>query len=162
MYNPSSPFHIISVGRFYQHFGIIESLPTNYEEGTWVKLCASYTNFTWDHGHFTCRFAHYSGGLPELSVDIGSSTMSTFSSKLQRIYNDTVHFCFATAVEYDNDGIEANVEDSGDDIFGEDNFKPVMGVYYKPGDDHNTTARHINTVEVMMPNYTKFRCRTAL
>ena len=48
--------------------------------------------------------------------------MSTFCSKLRRIYNNTVHFCFATAVEYDNDDIEANVEDSGDDIVGEDKF----------------------------------------
>ena len=49
--------------------------------------------------------------------------MSTFCSKLQRIYDDTVHFCFATTVEYDNDDIKANVEDSGDDIVGKDDLK---------------------------------------
>ena len=59
-----------------------------------------------------------------------------------------MHFCFATAVEYDNDDIEANVEDSGDNIVGKDDFKPGMDVYYKRGDDHNETAQHINTVEV--------------
>ena len=57
-------------------------------------------------------------------------------------------FFFATAVEYENDNIEANVEDSGDNIVGKDNFKPGMDVYYKRGDGHNKTARHINTVEV--------------
>ena len=74
--------------------------------------------------------------------------MSTFYFKLRRIYNDTVHFCFATAVEYENDDIEANVEDSGENIVGKGNFKPGMDVYYKRGDGHNKTTRHINTVEV--------------
>ena len=55
---------------------------------------------------------------------------------------------FNTAVEYENDYIESNVEDSGDDIVGEDDFKPGADVYYKCGDGHNETARHINTVEV--------------
>ena len=74
--------------------------------------------------------------------------MSSFCSKLRRIYENTVDFCFATAVEYDNDDIEANFEDSGDDIVGKDDFKPGMGVYYKCGDSHNETAWHINAVEV--------------
>ena len=74
--------------------------------------------------------------------------MSTFFYKLQRIYDDTVHFCFVTAVEYDNDDIKANFEESGDNIVGKDNFKPGMGIYYKHGNGHNKTARHINTVEV--------------
>ena len=74
--------------------------------------------------------------------------MSTFCSKLRSIYDDTVHFYFATAVEYDNDDIEANVEDSGDNIVGEGDFKPGMDVYYKLGDGHNETTWHINTVEV--------------
>ena len=55
---------------------------------------------------------------------------------------------FATSVEYDNDDIGGNVEDSGDDIVGEDYFKPGMDVYYKRGDGHNKTSQHINTVEV--------------
>ena len=59
-----------------------------------------------------------------------------------------MHFCFATAAEYDNDAIEANVEDSIDDIVGEENFKSGMDVYYKHGDCHKDIARHINTVEV--------------
>ena len=42
-----------------------------------------------------------------------------------------MHFCLATAVEYENDHIEANVEDSGYDIVGEDDFKPGIDVYYK-------------------------------
>ena len=54
----------------------------------------------------------------------------------------------ASAVEYDNNNIEASVEDSGDDIVWEENFKPGMDVYYKRGDGHNETAQHINTVEV--------------
>ena len=74
--------------------------------------------------------------------------MPTFCSKLRRIYDDTVHFCFSTVVEYDNDDIEANVEYSGDDIFGKGNFKPGVDLYYERGDGHNETARHINTVEV--------------
>ena len=74
--------------------------------------------------------------------------MSTLCSKLRRIYNDTVHFCFATSVEYDNDEIEENFKDSGDNIVGKVNFKPGMDVYYKYGDGHNKTAWHINTVEV--------------
>ena len=32
--------------------------------------------------------------------------------------NNTVNFCFTTDVEYDNDEIGSNVEDSGDDIVG--------------------------------------------
>ena len=44
-----------------------------------------------------------------------------------------MHFCFDTAVEYDNDDIEANVEYSDDNIVGKDNFKPWMDVYYKRG-----------------------------
>ena len=67
---------------------------------------------------------------------------------LRRLYNDTVNFCFSTAVEYANYDTEANVEESGEDIVGEDGFKPEMDVYYKCGDGHNETARHINTVEV--------------
>ena len=59
-----------------------------------------------------------------------------------------MYFCFATSVEYDNYEIEANVEYSGEDIVGEDYFKPGMDVCYKRGDGHNETARHINAVEV--------------
>ena len=59
-----------------------------------------------------------------------------------------MHFCFPTAIEYYNDDIEANVEDSCDDIVGEDNFKPGMDVYYKRGDGHSEIARHIKNVEV--------------
>ena len=59
-----------------------------------------------------------------------------------------MHFCFSTVVKYENDDIEANVEDSVDNIVGEEDFKPGMDVYYKHGDGHNETARHINTVEV--------------
>ena len=40
-----------------------------------------------------------------------------------------MHFCFANAFEYDKDDKEANVEDSGENIVGEDGFKPEMGVY---------------------------------
>ena len=94
VYNPSSPFNILSVDRVGQYFGSINSLPNNYEEGTGVKSCASYTDFTWNRGRFTRQFAHSSDGLPELSVNIGSSTMSTFCIKLGRIYDDTVHFVF--------------------------------------------------------------------
>ena len=53
VYNPSSLFNILSVGRVGQHFGSIDSLSTNNKEGVWVKSCASYTNFTSDHGRFT-------------------------------------------------------------------------------------------------------------
>ena len=59
-----------------------------------------------------------------------------------------MHFCFDTAIEYYNDEIEASVERCGDDIVGEDGFKPGMDVYYKFGKGNNETARHINTVEV--------------
>ena len=55
--------------------------------------------------------------------------MSTFCSKLRSIYDDIVHFCFANAVEYDKYDKEANVEDSGDNIIGEDYFKPGIDVY---------------------------------
>ena len=64
------------------------------------------------------------------------------------MYDNTVHFCFGTVFEYDNDDTEANVEDSGDDIVGEDNFKPGIDIYYKCGYGHNETAWHINTIEV--------------
>ena len=50
--------------------------------------------------------------------------------------------------EYDNYDIEANVEDSGDDIVGKDYLKPGMDVYYKRCDVRNKTAWHINAVEV--------------
>ena len=93
VYNPSSPFNIMSIGRVGQHFIGKDSPLINNEKGTWVKSCASYTDFTWDHGHFTCRFSDSSDGLPELSVNIDSSKISTFCSKLRRIYNNTVH-CF--------------------------------------------------------------------
>ena len=63
-------------------------------------------------------------------------------------YKTTQWILFATAIEYENDEIEANVEDSGDNIVGEDDFKPVMDVCYKTGDGHNKTARNINAVEV--------------
>ena len=123
VYNPSSHFNIMSFGRFGQHFGSTDSPYNNYEEGTWVKSCASYTNFTWDRGRFIRWFSHSSDGLPELSVNIDSSEFSTFYSKLRKIYNDKVHFYFDTAVEYENDDIESNVEDSGDNIDGEEDLK---------------------------------------
>ena len=64
-------------------------------------------------------------------------------------------------VKCDNDDIEANAEDSGDDIFGKDDFKP--------GDMYTTnmtmaTTRHlgISTLwKLMAPNYTKCICQTA-
>ena len=59
-----------------------------------------------------------------------------------------MHFCFAISIEYDNDDIEANVEDSGDNIVRKDDFKSGMDVYYKRGDVHNETDWHINTVKV--------------
>ena len=40
------------------------------------------------------------------------------------------------------------MEDSGDYIVVKEDFKPGMDVYYKRGDGHNKTTRHINTVEV--------------
>ena len=128
MYKPSSLFNILSVGRVGKNFGSIDSPTTNDEEGTWVKSCASYTNFIWYHGRFTRRFSCSSCGLPEFSFNNGSSAMITFFSKLRRIYNNTVHFCFAAAVEYENNDIGANVEDSGDDIVGEEYFKPGIDV----------------------------------
>ena len=51
----------------------------------------------------------------------------------------------ASAVEYDNNNIEASVEDSGEDIVGEENFKPGMDVYYKRGDGR-IVERRISTV----------------
>ena len=128
VYNLSSPLNILYVGRVGQHFGSIESLPTNDEEVTWVKYCASYTNFTWDNGRLTCRFSHSYNYLPWLSVNIVSSKMSAFCSKLRRIHDEKVNFCFDNAVEYDKDDKEANAEDSGDDIVGGDYFKPGIDV----------------------------------
>ena len=87
--------------------------------------------------------------------------MSTLCSKLQRIYNYTVNFCFATAVEYENDDLETNVEESGDDIVGNDDFKPGVGVYYKCGYGHNEIAWHIITVEVNGAKLQKISCWTA-
>ena len=57
-----------------------------------------------------------------------------------------MNFCFASAIEHDNDDIEANVEDSDENIVGKGYFKPGMDVYYKHDDGHNKTARHIHTV----------------
>ena len=67
--------------------------------------------------------------------------MSTICSKLQRIYDDTVHFCFDTAFEYDNNNIKAKDEDSGDNMVGKEDLKPGMYVYYKRGDGHKKTVR---------------------
>ena len=78
VYNPSSPFNILSVGRFGKHFKSINCPPTNNKGGTWVNFCVSYTDFTWDRGRFTRRFYHFSDGVPELSVNTESSTISTF------------------------------------------------------------------------------------
>ena len=72
-----------------------------------------------------------------------------------------MHFCFATDIEYDNNQIEANVEDSGDGIVGESFFKPGMDVYYKSGDGHNETAWHINTVEANGAELKKISCQKA-
>ena len=54
--------------------------------------------------------------------------MSAFCSKLRRIHDKKVNFCFDNAVEYDKDDKEANAEDSGDDIVGGDYFKPGIDV----------------------------------
>ena len=59
-----------------------------------------------------------------------------------------MNFCFDISAEYDNDDIKENVEDSSDDIVGKDDFKTWMDVYYKRGNVHNETARHIKTVKV--------------
>ena len=59
-----------------------------------------------------------------------------------------MNFCFDISAEYDNDDIKENVEDSSDDIVGKDDFKTWMDVYYKRGNVHNETDRHINTVKV--------------
>ena len=45
--------------------------------------------------------------------------------------------------------LEQHVEDSGDNIVGKDSFKPGMDIYYKRGNGHNKTVRHINIVEVI-------------
>ena len=74
---------------------------------------------------------------------------------------DSVHFCSATDVEYDNDDIDANVEDSSEDIVGEENCKPSMGVYYKRCYGRNETAQHINTVELNGAKLHKSSCRKA-
>ena len=63
-------------------------------------------------------------------------------------YKTTQWILFATAIEYENDEIEAKIEDSGDDIVVEDDFKPGMDACYKSGDGYNKTAQQINTVEV--------------
>ena len=55
--------------------------------------------------------------------------MSAFCYKLQSIYNKTVYLYFATAVEYENYNIEANVQDSSEDIVGKHDFKSGMDAY---------------------------------
>ena len=47
VHNPSSPSNIMYVGRVGQHFVSIDYPLTNDGEGTWVKSCASYIEFTW-------------------------------------------------------------------------------------------------------------------
>ena len=56
--------------------------------------------------------------------------MSTLCSKLRRIYDDKVHF-FATAVEYYNDDIKANVEDSLEKLLGNPDSYALLHHYIK-------------------------------
>ena len=66
-------------------------------------------------------------------------------------------FFLATVIGYDNDYIGANVEESGDNIVGKDDFKLGIDVHSKCGKGRNEAAQNINTVEVNGAKLHKFQ-----
>ncbi len=140
IFNPKSPFNIISIGRLGQQFGKSDLPPTSDDNGTFIRSSANFSTFTWDHGRFTRTFSHSSDGLPELPVNVGTSIYQTFCTKIRRIYDDSVSYAFATAViEYDEDEIDPRQPDH-DFEFGAD-------VYYRDGNGNNSPAKYLKPVD---------------
>ncbi len=78
VYNPKSPFNILSIGQVGMHFGKSDLPPTSDDDGTWAKSSANSTCFAWDHGQFSQTFAHSANGLPELPVNTGTCSFYSY------------------------------------------------------------------------------------
>ena len=76
IYNPKSPFNILSVGILSARFGNEHS--TCDDEGTYIRSSANFSTFTWDQGRYTRTFSHSSDGLPELPVNVGTLMFHSF------------------------------------------------------------------------------------
>ncbi len=125
IYNPKSPFNILSVGHLGSHFGKLDL--TCDDDGTYIQSSANFSTFTSDHGQFTQTFSHSSDGLPELPVNTGTTTYQAFCSWVQKIYDDSINYVFAMAVvEYKPDKLELP---SDDDSLNSD-FKKDGNVYF--------------------------------
>lgn len=141
IYNPKSPFNILSVGRLGAQFG-----KTNADcddDGTYIKSSANFSTFTWDHGKFTRTFPHSGEGLPEMPVNVGNSCYHSFCSRIKRVYDDSVSHAFATAVvDYEPDELDLPAHDNDDD----QDFRPGDDIYYKQGDGNNHQGRYIKSI----------------
>ncbi len=142
IYNPKSPFNILSVGRLGSHFGKLES--NCDDDGTYIQSSANFSTFTWDHRKFTRTFSHSSDGLPELPVNIGTTTYQAFCSRVHKIYDDSISYVFTTAVvEYEPD--ELDLPSNDDSLNGD--FKKDDDVYYRQGNGNNCQARYLHSVD---------------
>ncbi len=142
IYNPKSPFNILSVGRLGSHFGKEHS--DCDDDGTYIRSSANFSTFTWDHRKFTWTFAHSSDGLPELLVNVGMTGYNAFCSRVCKLYDDSISYAFATTViEYEQDELDLP---SDDNSFSGD-FKKDKDVYYRKGNGTNCPACYLHSFD---------------
>ena len=103
IYNPNSPFNILGIPFLCDFFGLGDSLPTQDGEETYVRSSASKTRFVWDHGRHTRDFTHDARSLPVLTLDSGVGFFQAFCARVQRHYQDRVHFAFSSAHSFLDD-----------------------------------------------------------
>ncbi len=73
--------------------------------------------------------------LPELPVNTGTCSFSSYYTWICQYYNDCINYAFATAIDYDDNKLE---KPSNDD---EVEFHSGVSVYYKQDDKSNESAK---------------------
>ena len=70
LYFPSSPVNILGITKLGQQW--------NDEDGVCISTKSKYSTFTWNGGQSHRTVSHHSSGLPELPINEGDSSFSTF------------------------------------------------------------------------------------
>jgi hypothetical protein len=95
IFNPNSPFNILGIPFFGQFLGRGDlPCPTNDNDGTYVQSSATRSCLVWDHGKYKCHFTHDNQCLPILQLNMGFSYYQAFCSRVNRAYDDVVHYAF--------------------------------------------------------------------
>jgi len=123
-YLPDSPVNILSLRRLAELYPDAAGHPDR--TGTGISSGYDRHILSWDNARFSKTFSTASSGLPECLFSSGYSKLDVFSTMISKVYDDTVHWAFAS-----KDKLRELAQlDSGSSIIDDDG-----GVVYVHGDD---------------------------